>query len=132
MKIKIFAGLGGLAIALAVVGCVSTVSNTHTMGFYVPDSVQGRYERPLDQVYSAAVQVLNNNGVLLNEYIPHDTTNSVRSCMGKVNQEKVWIRVQAVDPQITQVTVQVRTAVGGDVEQAHELEKDIALQLARQ
>lgn len=121
-----------MGTAIIAAGCVSTVSDTHTAGVRMRDSVEGRYQRPLDQVYSAAVQVINNNGVLLTEYIPHDTTNSVRSCMGRVDQDKVWIRVEAVDPQITQVTVQARTSVGGDVEEAHELEKDIALQLARQ
>jgi len=44
----------------------------------------------------------------------------------------VWIRVEAIDPQITQVTVQARTSVGGDSQEAHELDKEIALQLARQ
>ena len=119
-------------MAIVTAGCVSTVSDTHTAGFHVPDKIVSRYERPLDQVYGAAVQVMNNDGVLLTEYIPHDTTNMVRSLMGKVNQEKVWIRVEAIDPQITQVTVQARTAMGGDYQEAAELDKEIALQLARQ
>ena len=132
MKLKIFAALAGIGTVIFTAGCVNTVSDTHASGFYVQDSVVGRYQRPMDEVYGAAVQVINNNGVLLTEYIPHDTTNSVRSLEGKVNSEKAWIRVEAVDPQITQVTVEVRTTMGGDVEEAHELEKEIALQLARQ
>jgi hypothetical protein len=132
MKMKIFAGFAGIGLALATAGCVDTVSDTQASGFHLPDKVQSRYERSVDQVYSAAVQVINNNGVMLTEYIPHDTTNTVRSVMGKVNQEKVWIRVEAVDPQITQVTVQVRTSVSGDTQEAQELDKEIALQLARQ
>jgi len=118
--------------ALATTGCVSTVSGTTAGGFHTMDKVQGRYERSVDEVYSAAVQVVNTHGVMLTEYIPHTSTNSVRSLMGKVNQERVWIRVEAVDPQITQVTVQVRTGMVGDIAEAHELEKEIALQLARQ
>lgn len=132
MKMKIFAALAGVGMAIITAGCVSTVSDTHTAGFYMPDSVVGRYARPIDDVYGAAVQVVTRDGVLLTEYIPHDTTNSVRSLEAKVNQEKVWIRVEAVDPQITQVTVQARTAMGGDTQEAHELDKEIALQLARQ
>ena len=132
MKKKNFAAMGGMSLALVITGCVGTVSGTYTPGFHLPDSVVGRYERPVDEVYSAAVQVVNNDGVLLTEYIPHDTTNTVRSLMGKVNQENVWIRVEAIDPQITQVTVQARTSVGGDSQEAHELDKEIALQLARQ
>lgn len=125
--------MGGIGLAIITAGCVGTVSDTHTMGVHVtPDKIVSRYQRPVDEVYAAAVQVINNNGVLIQEYIPHDTTNTVRSLMGKVNQEKVWIRVEAVDPQITEVTVQARTALRGDYQQAAELDKEIALQLARQ
>ena len=132
MKLKIFAVLGGMGMALITAGCVSTVSDTQTSGLHLPDKAVSRYQRPIDDVYNAAVQVINSDGVLLTEYIPHDTTNTVRSLMGKVNQEKVWIRVEAVDSQITQVSVQVRTSVGGDTQEANELDKEIALQLARQ
>jgi hypothetical protein len=132
MKMKIFAALAGVGTAIITAGCVSTVSDTHTPGFYTPDTIVGRYQRPFDDVYTAAVQVVTHDGILITEYMPHDTTNTVRSLEGKVNGEKVWIRVEAVDPQITQVTVQARTSVAGDTQEAHELEKEIALQLARQ
>jgi hypothetical protein len=132
MKFKIFTAFAGVATVLAVAGCVSTVTDTHTAGFHVADSVQGRYQRSLDEVYNAAIVVVNNNGSLTTEYIPHDTTNSVRALEAKVDKEQIYIRVESVDPQITQVTVQARTSVGGDVDEAHQLEKEIALQLARQ
>jgi hypothetical protein len=132
MKMKIFAALAGVGTAIITAGCVSTVSDTHTPGFYTPDTIVGRYQRPFDDVYTAAVQVVTHDGILITEYMPHDTTNTVRSLEGKVNGEKVWIRVEAVDPQITQVTVQARTSVAGDTQEAHELDKEIALQLARQ
>jgi hypothetical protein len=49
-----------------------------------------------------------------------------------VNQKNVWMRVATVDPKITAVTVQSRSKMGvSDVDLAHELEKEIALQLAR-
>ena len=47
---------------------------------------QGRYQRSVDQVYHASVAVIQNNGVVITEYIPHDTTNTVRSLQGKVNE----------------------------------------------
>ena len=119
-------------MALITAGCVGTVSGSYAPGFPTKDSVVGRYQRPLDQVYSAAIQVVNNNGVLLTEFIPHDTTNTVRAVKARIDKEDVFIRVEAVDPQITQITVQARTTMGGDVEEAHELEKEVALQLARQ
>lgn len=132
MKLKIFAAFAGITMAIVTAGCVSTVSDTHTTGIYTPDSVIGRYNRPFDDVYKVAVQVVSQDGVLLNETIPHDTTNTVRSLEGKINGDKVWVQVESVDPQITQVTVQARNSMVGDTQEAHELDKEIALQLARQ
>jgi len=132
MKRTILAALVG--IVMVATGCVSTVTDTHTAAM-VPfgrDSVEGRYQRTVDQVYQASVQVIQHNGVVITEYIPHDTTNTVRSLLGKVSQCDVWLRVEAVDPQVTQVTVQARTKWGNsNVDLAHEVEKEIALQLAR-
>ena len=131
MKTIFFATLAG--VALVITGCISTVSDTKTAGMPLQqDRVQGRYPRTLDQVYQASVQVLGHNGVVLTEFIPHDTTNVVRSVQGKVNDCNVWMRIETVDSQITQITVQARTKWGGsDVDLAHELEKEVALQLAR-
>ena len=131
MKKLIFPVL--VAAVIITAGCVSTVSGTHSPALtWSKDKVQGRYERSLDQVYQASVTVIQNNGVLLTEYIPHDNTNSVRSLQGKVNEKNVWIRVESVDPKVTEVTVQARSSWGvSDVDLSHELEKEIALQLAR-
>jgi hypothetical protein len=131
MKTKIFAALAGLLIVTA--GCISTVSGTKTPALtWSKDSVDGRYQRTVDQVYSASVAVIQANGVLVTEFIPHDTTNTTRSLQGKVNQHNVWIRVQAIDPKITEVSVQCRSTMGvSDIDISHELEKEIALQLAR-
>ncbi|MGC9940221.1 MAG: DUF3568 family protein [Verrucomicrobiota bacterium] len=132
MKKTILAALSGAAV-LAAAGCVGTVSNTHAFATsWNTDSVSGRYARTLDEVYQASVQVIQHNGVLLTEYIPHDSTNDVRSLEGRVNDEKVWVRVEAVDPKTTQVDVQARSTWGAtDVDLVHELEKEIALQLSR-
>jgi len=128
MKTKFFLAFLGAAIITS--GCVGTVSGTKTAALvYNRDQVQGRYQRSVDQVYQAAVQVVQSDGVMVTEYIPHDTTNTVRSLQGKVNQRNVWIRVAAESPQITQVTVQARTKTSGDVDLAHQLEKEIALKL---
>ena len=119
---------------LASTGCVKTVSDTRTFAAtWGKDSVAGRYTRTLDQVYQASVAVIQSNGVLLNEYIPHDSTNSVRSLLGKVNDRKVWVRVEAVDMKTSQVDVQARTKWGArDLDLVHQLEKEIALKLAGQ
>src|ERR1700722_1894615 len=115
MKMKIFAALATAGAALITAGFVSTVSGTYTSGFHIPDKVVSRYQRSVDEVYAAAIAVINNNGVLITEYIPHDTTNTVRAFEAKVDKEQIFIRVEAVDPQVTQVTIQARTSMGGDV-----------------
>ena len=131
MKTKILAAFAGIGMVLLATGCIHTVSGTKTAAMsFGEDSFSGRYERSPDQVYQAAVTVLNNFGVLITEYIPHDTTNSVRAMYGKVNQRNVWIRVEPVDPKVTEVTVEARTRAGlRDQDLVHELEKEIALQL---
>jgi hypothetical protein len=131
MKMKFFAVLAGIAFVTA--GCVSTVSDTHSPAItWSKDNLSQRYERTIDQAYQASVAVIQSNGVLITEYIPHDTTNSVRSLQGKVNEKNVWIRVEAVDPKTTEVTVQVRSKWGvSDVSLASELLTQVALQLSR-
>ena len=133
MKKKIFTVLAGAAVIAAVAtGCVQTVSDTSTFAVdYGRDSVAGRYNRPFDEVYQAAVKVVRTDGALVTEYVPHEYTNNVRSVEGRVNNRKVWIRVAQVDPRVSQVDVEARTKWGGaDIELVHQLEKEIALELA--
>src|SRR5277367_3348572 len=122
MKMKIFMAFVGVAIVAT--GCISTVSGTKTPALtWSKDQVEGRYERSVDQVYQASVAVIQNNGVLITEFIPHDNTNTVRSLQGKVNEKNVWIRVESVDPvkPVSEVTVQARSTWGvSDVDLAHE------------
>ena len=131
MKKLIFAVLAGATVIIT--GCISTVSDDRTLATtWSKDSVAGRYQRSIDQVYQASLAVIQQNGVLLTEKIPHDTTNTVRSLLGRVNDLKVWIRVEGIDSRTTQVDVQARTKWGvSDINTVHELEKEIALQLAR-
>ena len=131
MKEKFFLALIGAGLIGA--GCVPTVTGRSTGGVpFIKDTVAGRYERPLDQVYDAAKEVVKFNGTLINESILHTETNAVKTVEGKVNQSSVWVRVEAMDPKVTGVAVQARTKGGGsDVDLAHEIEKQIALKLVR-
>jgi hypothetical protein len=130
MKMKFFAAFAGIAI-IVTTGCVNTVSGTKSPAIWFGrDYLQNRYERPMDQVYQAAIAAIKVDGVLLTEYIPHDTTNSTLSFYGKVNQRNVWVRVEAVDPKITEVTVQSRSTIGNpDIDVANEVATEIAVQL---
>jgi hypothetical protein len=133
MKKIFFAALAVIVIVTA--GCVSTVTDTSSPALtWSTDKINQRYERSVDQVYQAAVTVIQNNGVVLTEYIPHDTTNSVRALSGKVSQKNVWVRVEAVDPNkpVTELTIQARSSWGiSDVALASELVTEVALQLSR-
>jgi len=131
MKMKIFLALIGTVSTLALLGCVETVSNRKTVGVpYIKDTIEGRYERPLDQVHQAALDVIKFNGTLVNESIIHSETNTVKTVEGRVNQRNVWVRVEQVDPKVTSVKVQTRTPNGGsDIDLAHQIEKEIALKL---
>lgn len=129
MKTKLFVGLLGLLMVAA--GCVDTVSGRKTAAVpFVKDSVAGYYQHPMDQVFKAVVDTISYNGTLVDESILHNQTNLVRTAEGRVNQRRVWVRVQATDPKLTYVEVQTRTSAGGtDLDLAHDLEKQIALRL---
>lgn len=129
MRTIIFAILIGAVVVGA--GCVSTVSDRKTAGVpFIKDRVEGRYERPLERVFQAAKDVIKKNGVLVNESTLYNETNTVKTVEGKVNQCNVWVRVEALDPKVTAVVVQTRTSGGGtDIDLAHEIEKEIALEL---
>jgi hypothetical protein len=130
MKMKIFAALVGATIVAT--GCVHTVSDTSTFAVsYGRDEVSGRYNRPWDQLYKAAVTVVQRDGVVVTEFVPHDYTNTVRQLEGRVNDRKIFIRVEQIDPRLSQVDVEARTKWGRvDIELVHQLEKEIALELA--
>jgi hypothetical protein len=129
MKRKLFALFLVAGMAGVMTGCVETVDGRSQAGVpFVKDKVEGRYEVPVGQVFEAAKKVLAFNGTLTSE----NTIN--HSLEAKVNQESVWVRVEEVDAAkpVTHVIVQSRTKAGGtDLDLAHEIEKQIALNLVR-
>jgi hypothetical protein len=127
MKLKpiLLAALAGVAL-LAGNGCVGTVDGHMKPGVpFSRDKITSRYERSYSQVASAAKTVLTQNGVLIGD----DTIK--RTVSAKVNKRTVWVKIDELEPNLSQVTVQVRTKAGmADVELASEIDKQIALQLA--
>jgi len=121
--------LGALVL---VAGCVSTVNDRSTAAWpLVKDKFESRYQRTLDRVYAAAVEVVKLNGAIERESILNPGPNQAKTIEAKVNGRKVWVRVEAVDPNVTSVIVQVRTSGGGsDLELTQELQKQIAINLA--
>ena len=131
MKTKLFTLLAAVVLVSLVAGCYSTVTGRSKFGMpFTKDKVEGRYERPVDEVFNAAIEVIKYNGTLVNESVLHSQTNLVKTLEGRVNQRRVYVRVEQLDPKLTSVQVQARTAGGGrDLDLTHELEKEIALKL---
>lgn len=133
MKNKIVVTVSLLAFCALVAGCVNTVSGKKTAGIpWVKDRAEARYERSLDQVFNATRDVLLRNGTINSAGTIFNQTNDVRVIEGRVKQETIYVRIEALEPRLTALTIQTRTPNGGaDVLMAHELDKQIALELAR-
>jgi len=114
--------LAGLAVTLS--GCIGTEDGHSTAGVpFTKDTITSRYERPVAQLAAATRAVLNRNGKIL---VDNVVDNSFQA---KVNQRNVWVKVTDIDGKLTQVAVQARGPMGGDVDLAAEISKQIALQL---
>ncbi len=128
MKIKFLMSLAVVIVSVLLTGCVSTVDGHKKMGIpMVKDKIQSRYQRPIPQLITAAMEVLKRNGTL----VSNDTINN--TVTAKVDTRTVWVKVSEVDANITGVIIQARTAAGvADVDLASDIDKQIALQLATQ
>jgi hypothetical protein len=124
MRIK---SLFSLAVSTALIlssGCVGTETGKSVAGVpFTKDTIVSRYEKPLPQLVNATRVVLNRNGKLLVDNVVNNTFQA------KVNQHNVWVKVADLDGRITVVSVQSRSSLGGDVDLAAEISKQIALQL---
>lgn len=129
MKTKIF-GLLLMSVMVGLLsGCVETVDGRSQAGVpFIKDKVVGEYERSVPQVVQAAAAVIKRNG----ELTSNNTVNN--SLEGKVNKVSVFVKVDELDANkpVTEVQVEARTRAGGtDLDLAHEIEKQIALELVR-
>ena len=135
MKIKIFAFLGCLLVALAASGCYKKVSGGARFGVpFAKDKVYGLYEKPMEVVVTAAKQVMTENGGVINSESTYNegSTNMVRTLVGRYAQRNIYIKIQPQDVNLTYIEVQARTPAGGtDLPLAHTLEKEVALKMAR-
>jgi hypothetical protein len=124
MKIKVYLSLLFSSVLLLASGCVGTTTGGSTAGNPLShDTIIDHYEKPVSQIAAAARIVLNRNGKLIVDNTVNNTFEA------KVNERNVWVRVSDVDGKISEVAVQVRGPFGGDLTEAHELSKQIALQI---
>jgi hypothetical protein len=116
--------VGGMTVAFA--GCVSTVDGKKQAGVpFVSDTVEGRYERTFDQVWTATRDALKQNGVLTVENVVGHTFEA------KVDQRTVWVLVESLNKNLTRLVIQVRTKGGGaDRDLGSFLREQVAVRLA--
>jgi len=119
-----------LLLALAALffsGCVETLDNRHraTWNPVAKDRVEGRYDRPPLEIWSAAKDVLKHQGTLVSE----DTLKNV--LQASVDERTVWVKIDEFDAKATRVLVQSQTKGGlPDLEMAGYIKEQIAIRLA--
>jgi hypothetical protein len=127
MKKQVLSILALGVAAVVFTGCVSTVDG-HVRGGvpFRKDRIVSKYERPVGALFDASKAVITANGTLQAE---NRVNNSL---VGKVDTRTVYIKIDEDQPTVSKITVQVRTSAGGvDIDMASELDKQIALKLAK-
>ena len=124
MKIKFLSFLALSTCLVLLPGCISTQDGHSVAGWPITkDRIVSRYARPVAQLAAVTRTVLNRNGKLLVDNAVNNTFEA------KVNQHTVWVKVADVDGRITEVTVQARGSMSGDVDTAAEISKQIGMML---
>ena len=126
MSNKAFSILAFSTIAIFLSGCVRTIDGRREAAVpLVKDRIVRVYERPVMQVWAAAKDVLNANGVIFSEDVMQSTVSA------RVDTKIVRVKTESIEPKMTRVTTQVRAKSGGsDLDLAGEIDKQIALRLA--
>jgi hypothetical protein len=126
MTTKVFSAVAISALVFVLAGCVRTIDGRREAALpLVKDRLVRVYERPVMQVWAAAKDVLNANGVIFSEDVMQSTVSA------RIDTKIVRVKTEAIDPNMTRVTVQTRTKSGGsDLDLAGEVDKQIALRLA--
>lgn len=124
MKIKILSVLALSTLMAVLSGCVQTPDGHSAGGFPTKDTIISRYDRPAQQVVAATSAVLSRDGKILVDNVVNNTFQA------RINQASVWVKIWDVNGKVTQTKVQARSSMGGDIELAAQIDKEIALQIA--
>jgi hypothetical protein len=126
MKKNIFALLAASSLVAYVTGCYTDLDGHMHGGVpFVKDKIESRYERPVDQIFAAAKQVLSYNGTLTSE------NTITKTLAAKIDTRTVEVKVNEVEPKVSKVVVQARRKGGSaDIDLASEIDKQIALRLS--
>jgi len=125
MKMKWLACLLLCAVLPFASGCRSDVSGQNRFGVpFVKDTIESRYNRSIDKVAVAARETLAFNGTITSD------DSVTRTMQAQINNRRVYVKLEELEPQVTRVLVQVFTKNGGsDIDLAAEMDKQIALRL---
>lgn len=125
MKRNLWIGLLVAAVGLAAGGCRSTPDGRMKAGVpFLKDTIESRYQRPVDQIVAAARDVIKQNGTLTGDNTVNNTLE------GKVDTRTVFITVDEVELGVSRIRTQVRKRGGGaDIQLAAELDKQVVLRL---
>jgi hypothetical protein len=123
MKIKLLSFLALSTCLVLLPGCIGTQDGHSVAGWPNKDHITSRYARPVSQLAAATRTVLNRNGKLLVDNAVNNTFEA------KVNEHTVWVKVTDIDGRISEVTVQARGKMAGDVDTAAEISKQIGMML---
>lgn len=128
MKTTSIVLLGTALLVPAFTGCYGTTDGHLKPGipaFFATDTMNGRYNRSVDQVFSAAKAVLISLGTLTGE-------NTITKVLeAQVDGRTIWVKVEEDGPGVTRERVQARKSSGApDRDWAAEIDKQVALKLA--
>lgn len=125
MKLKWLACLLLCAVLPLASGCRSDVSGQNRLAVpFVKDTIESRYNRSIDKVAVAARETLAFNGTITSD------DSVTRTLQAQINNRRVYVKLEELEPQVTRVLVQVFTKGGGtDIDLAAEMDKQIALRL---
>ena len=92
----------GAALSFAS-GCYTTQEGRHQFGTpWGKDTIESRYERPVDKVFDAARETLGFNGTLTSE------NRIANTLTAQIDKRTVWIAVDEVQPGVSRIKVQAR------------------------
>ena len=123
MMLKFLRGLACVLTLFVISGCYTAGDDKH-FGMPTKDRIESRYERPVDQIFAAAKEVLRFNGTLFDE-------NTIsHTLVAKVDTRTVTVSIDEVEPKISRViTVARKKNTLADIDLAAEIDKQIALRL---
>lgn len=112
--------VGWVGLVMVLAACHTTLEGRLKPGFPGKDTIVSRYEAKFDDVYEAAKLVLKDSGTLISD---DRVSNTLRA---RVDNNTVWVKLDANEPGIITVSVEARTSGGAaHVDLASEIDKRI-------